>query len=329
MTANTLHSSKWLHRYAKLLTGVTFLLIIAGGLVTSTHSGLSVPDWPLSYGQWMPPMVGGIFYEHSHRMIAASVGVMTLVLTLWVGFTEQKKWLRWMVIGALGTVVLQGILGGLTVLFLLPAPISIIHACLAQTFFTLVVSIAYLTNPALGEDFTLQEKRESSQSIFEPLKKLLFMTAGLTYAQLILGAALRHTENRLIIIPHVLSAFLILIHVIFILVYVFRNLAPRPSNFDEYAALCRLKWTTRHFNLNEALEQNRTFFLGSIILGVISVFQIALGMGSFVFTRMLSEAVQPTILKVLFVTAHQTLGALLLGTTVFLLLHARQIGRVS
>src|SRR3989338_726134 len=140
------HSSVWLSRYTKLLAGVTFLLIIAGGLVTSTDSGLAVPDWPLSYGQFMPPMVGGIRYEHSHRLIAASVGLMTILLVGWLMAVERRRWVRWLGIAALGTVVLQGILGGLTVLYLLPDPVSIFHACLAQTFFALIVALAFFTS---------------------------------------------------------------------------------------------------------------------------------------------------------------------------------------
>src|SRR3989338_2547310 len=100
--------SVWLNRYAKLLAGTTFLLVIAGGLVTSTGSGLAVPDWPLSYGKLMPPMGGGIRFEHTHRMIASRVGLMTLVFSLWLGFSERKRWLRWAGIAAFGMVVAQG-----------------------------------------------------------------------------------------------------------------------------------------------------------------------------------------------------------------------------
>ena len=127
---------------SRLLVAATFLLLIAGGLVTSTGSGLAVPDWPLSYGQWMPPMVGGILYEHGHRMIAATVGLLTLILTLWIGFSEKRRWVRLLAIAAFAAVVLQGILGGLTVLWQLPAAVSVAHAMLGQTFFVLVALLA-------------------------------------------------------------------------------------------------------------------------------------------------------------------------------------------
>src|ERR1700754_2265798 len=118
-----------LHRFAKLVAACTVILVLAGSFVTSTGSGLSVPDWPTTYGWNMftfPPSkwVGGIFYEHGHRLIASTVGFLTIVLSAWLWFTERRRWLRWLGISALVAVVAQGILGGLTVLFFLPAPIS-------------------------------------------------------------------------------------------------------------------------------------------------------------------------------------------------------------
>ncbi|HZY10222.1 MAG TPA: COX15/CtaA family protein, partial [Bacteroidota bacterium] len=119
-----------LHRFAVFTLVCTFLLIIAGGLVTSTQSGLSVPDWPTTYGHFMfffplGDMVGGIFYEHSHRMIASFVGFLTVILAIWIWRKDDRPWMRGLGIVALGTVIAQGVLGGLTVLFLLPTPISV------------------------------------------------------------------------------------------------------------------------------------------------------------------------------------------------------------
>lgn len=105
------------HRFAVFTGCCTFLLLIAGALVTSNDAGLSVPDWPLSYGSLLPPMVGGIFYEHGHRMIAASVGLLSIVLAVWLWRVETRRWVRWLGVAALGAVIAQGILGGLTVLF--------------------------------------------------------------------------------------------------------------------------------------------------------------------------------------------------------------------
>ena len=96
----------WLHRYAKLLVCATLLLVAAGGMVTSTSSGLSVPDWPTTYGQNMfafPPsrMVGGIFYEHGHRLIASTVGFLTIGLVLWVWRSDPRRWMRTLALSAL------------------------------------------------------------------------------------------------------------------------------------------------------------------------------------------------------------------------------------
>src|SRR3989338_6493866 len=109
--------NKWLYRYSIVVVMGTFLLVLAGGLVTSHDAGLAVPDWPTSYGQWFPPMVGNIFWEHGHRMIAGSVGILTLILTLWIHFKEKRKGLRILGWITLGSVVAQAVLGGLTVLF--------------------------------------------------------------------------------------------------------------------------------------------------------------------------------------------------------------------
>ena len=125
-----------LHRFAIFTATVTLLLIVAGALVTSNDAGLSVPDWPTTFGSFykMPHMVGGVKYEHGHRMVAEFVGLLTIILAVWTWRAEKRRWLRILALGALGTVILQGILGGLTVLFYLPAPISSAHAAVAQTF---------------------------------------------------------------------------------------------------------------------------------------------------------------------------------------------------
>ena len=146
----------WLHRYIKLVVASTVLLIAAGGMVTSTDSGLAVPDWPNTYGQFMfsfplEKMVGGIFYEHGHRMIASTVGFLTIMLAVWTWKAEPRRWMRWLGVTALGAVILQGLLGGITVLLLLPAPVSIGHAGLAQLFFCLTITLALFTSPWMDE----------------------------------------------------------------------------------------------------------------------------------------------------------------------------------
>src|SRR2546430_667010 len=109
-----------LHRFAVFLMCCTVCLLFAGAMVKSTGSGLAVPDWPLSYGQVMPPMVGGVFYEHGHRMVATTVGILMVVLAVWLARREPRRWVRRLGLLAVGAVVAQGVLGGLTVIFLLP-----------------------------------------------------------------------------------------------------------------------------------------------------------------------------------------------------------------
>ena len=142
----TFRPNQNVHRFAVFTACCTFLLLVAGALVTSNDAGLSVPDWPLSYGSLAPPMVGGIFYEHGHRMIAAFVGMLSIILAAWLHRVEPRAWVRWVGITAVGAVIAQGILGGITVLFFLPAPISAAHATLAQIFFCTIVSIALFTS---------------------------------------------------------------------------------------------------------------------------------------------------------------------------------------
>src|SRR5213082_3137758 len=154
---------KWLRRFTKFVAAATLFLIFAGAMVTSTGSGLAVPDWPLSYGMVMPPMIGGIFYEHGHRMIAATVGLLTVIQAIWLQLREPKRFARILGWCSVGAVIAQGVLGGVTVLLLLPHSVSIAHAGLAEIFFCLNASIALTT--------------------------LLVIVA---YAQILIGATMRH-----------------------------------------------------------------------------------------------------------------------------------------
>src|ERR1041385_7478029 len=143
--------SKWLHRFAWFTSIATLFLICSGGMVTSKGVGLAVPDWPTTFGynMFLFPVsrwVGGIFFEHTHRLIASVVGCLTIILTIWLAFSEQPRWVRNLGYSALGAVILQGVLGGLRVT-LLEDQIGIFHACLAQGFFALLIVIAVVTSP--------------------------------------------------------------------------------------------------------------------------------------------------------------------------------------
>ena len=191
-----------LHRFATFLAGCTVLLVLAGSLVTSTDSGLSVPDWPTTYGSNMftfPPSkwVGGIFFEHGHRLIASAVGFLTIVLAAWLWLAEPRRWMRWLGVTALGAVIAQGLLGGLTVLFFLPAAISTAHAGLAEIFFCLTVSIALFTSPRwIADD---EGSRFNSRTADDMFRHLATTMTVLIYVQILLGATMRHTGAGLAI----------------------------------------------------------------------------------------------------------------------------------
>jgi cytochrome c oxidase assembly protein subunit 15 len=173
-----------LHRFAVVTAAATFVLLFVGGLVTSTGSGLAVPDWPLSYGQVFPAMVGGVLFEHGHRLVAALVGCLTVVLALWTVIGETRPAVRALGLLALLAVVLQGVLGGVTVLYKLPLAVSVTHACLAQAFFCLTVALATVT----GRRWAVAQPGD----LPAVLPALAWTTTALVFGQLVLGALMRH-----------------------------------------------------------------------------------------------------------------------------------------
>lgn len=187
----------WLHRYALILAVATLLLIAAGGMVTSTNSGLSVPDWPTTYGQQMfafpfERMVGGIFYEHGHRLIASVVGMLIVGLVVAQWRVEPRSWVRHLGWLALAAVIVQGVLGGLTVLLMLPDAISISHAGLAQIVFCLTVAITLFTS----RSWLIPDRAP----VDDPgLRRRAATLTALIYVQILLGATMRHTGGGLAI----------------------------------------------------------------------------------------------------------------------------------
>src|SRR6202030_4706758 len=157
-----------LHRFAVFTASATLVLIVAGALVTSNDAGLSVPDWPTTFGSFykMPAMVGGVKYEHGHRVVAEFVGLLTIILAVWTWRVEKRRWLRFLALAAVGTVVTQGILGGITVLFYLPPAVSSAHAALAQTFFCIAVAMALFTGRNWIEEQPRVEFDQRRPSLF-------------------------------------------------------------------------------------------------------------------------------------------------------------------
>ena len=194
--------------FAALVAASTALLIFAGGLVTSTGSGLSVPDWPNSYGWFMlafplEKMVGGIYYEHGHRLIASAVGFLIVVLAVWLWRAEPRRWVRRLGYLALAAVITQGILGGITVLWYLPDPISIAHASLAQIVFCLTVTIALVTSPGWRRGYDAGASRGASTGASTVgdvnLQQAAAVATVVIYVQILIGATMRHTGAGLAI----------------------------------------------------------------------------------------------------------------------------------
>ena len=186
--------------YTVIVALSTAVLIFAGGLVTSTGSGLSVPDWPNTYGWFMftfplEKMVGGIRYEHTHRLIASTVGFLILLLALWLWRVEPRRWVRRLGYIALTAVIAQGILGGITVLWYLPDAISIAHASLAQIVFCLTVAIALFTSSGWTRGYAAIGGAADDRV----LEKVAAATTGWIYLQIVVGATMRHTDAGLAI----------------------------------------------------------------------------------------------------------------------------------
>jgi cytochrome c oxidase assembly protein subunit 15 len=288
--------SLWPHRLAVITACATFPLLFIGGLVTSKGAGLAVPDWPTTFGYNMflypwSKMVGNIFYEHSHRLVASAVGFLTIALALSLWLQEPRKWLRWLGVAALALVVVQGVLGGLRVT-LLEHSLAIVHASLAQAFFALTVSLAL---------FTSKEWREKIAEVpladYGRLRRLAAVTTGLIYLQVMFGAVLRHTGLRLD--AHLLFAALVTLHVVLLTVRIFKD-------HSDHRRLTR-----------------PALFLSAMLL-----VQLFLGTVSYLgkFTTILRMPIDATVVLT---TTHLAVGALMLVTSLVLTLRFYRYPTVS
>lgn len=183
----------FVHRFSVGTALATLVLLMAGALVTSTGSGLAVPDWPLSYGTLFPEMRGGVIFEHGHRLIAGTVGLLTVFLAYLLWRFEPRSWVRGLGIAAVGLVLTQATLGGLTVLLRLPVGVSVGHALLAQTFFCTVVCLAMVTSPSW------ERPQLPLSSSDESLPAWCLATSCAFFVQLFLGAVMRHSGAGLAI----------------------------------------------------------------------------------------------------------------------------------
>ena len=262
------------------------MVITAGALVTSNDAGLSVPDWPTSFGYLVkvPHFVGGVRYEWSHRMLAGTLVTLTLAIALSTWLVEQRRWMRWLAAGAFCTVIAQAILGGLTVLLFQPPAVSTAHATVAQTFFCIAVAIAVLT----GRKWIEEQPQVEFDSRRPSLITLTLLSIFVLYVQLVLGGMFRH--HGMSWWPHVLNAAIV--------------------SFV-------LAWTAiRAISAYSHIEAVRR---PAIILISLLITQLCLGFTAFL-TRVAwgRNTVQPELPMVASTVAHVAVGALLLATTVVL-----------
>ena len=278
----TYHTS--VHRFAILVVCWTILLLIAGALVTSNEAALSVPDWPLSYGTLTPPMVGGIRYEHSHRVIAGVLGLLSIVLTVWVWAKDERRWLRWFTVMAVVGIAAQAVLGGEVVRQLLHYWLPVAHACFAQIVFAALLSIAVFTSRWWISDQPQLEDTGSPSIHF-----LAIANAAVIYLQVILGAGFRHKEIP--VWPHMVGALIVLGMVIWL------------------AAVLR-----RRFEKSAAISKTR------ILLHAILGTQLLLGLGAYWSRLTTADAPQPMPLMVTLTVLHTVVGAILFGVSVLIVL---------
>lgn len=287
-----------LRRFTKFVAASTLFLIFAGAMVTSTDSGLAVPDWPLSYGMLMPPMVGGIFYEHGHRMIATAVGMLVIIQAVWLQLREPKRFLRILGWVSLAAVITQGLLGGLTVLLLLPKVVSVSHAALAEIFFCINVSIAFFTSRWYH---SLQTVEKGDAPV-----KLAWGLTGLVYLQILAGAVMRHLGAGLAIPDFPLSFGRIVPD--FVSTEIISAYVHRVGGFVVAAAVIAMAIRLLRYDRNHPLRA-----LAQLLVAVVSV-QVLLG-GYVIWT-----AKQPHVTSL-----HVMTGAFTLALSIILTLSSREV----
>lgn len=286
MSENTSQAPRGAYRFAVATSICTVLLLMAGALVTSNDAADSVPDWPLAYGKLIPPLIGGIRYEYTHRVLAGIVGVLTLILAIWITRSERRRPLA-LSLGwtAFALVLAQAALGGFRVVAGYPALSATAHATLAQVFFIAMVGLSLYLSPWWKRDLPKLDDSGSPR-----LRALATWTTLAILVQLILGAAFRHGAFG--IDPHLVGAGVVLVMVVWTGVTAKRR----------FRAVRELRRATILLH---------SFFGIQILLGFAAWWAVA------VLARDLS---QPTLLYVSLTVAHVLGGALTLAASVILTL---------
>jgi heme a synthase len=278
--------NRGVHRFAVFVVWWTVLLLVFGALVTSNNAALSVPDWPKSFGTWFPSLrqlAGGAFFEHSHRVIAAVMGVLTLALAVLIWVKDNRRWLRWFGVIAVAGVAVQAVLGGEVVRQLLQYWLPVLHACLAQIMFAAVLGIAVFTSK-----WWVEERPHLSDSGAPSILTLGILNAATIFLQVVLGAGFRHSEIP--VWPHMVGALLV---------------------------LATVTWTAvaMRKRFGDAPEMKRARLWLHSIFGL----QFLLGFGAY-WGRLASEKTGPTSATVLLTVTHTVVGALLFAFAIMVVL---------
>jgi cytochrome c oxidase assembly protein subunit 15 len=293
----------------------TFLLLIAGGLVTSNDASLSVPDWPTSFGSFrMPKMTGGVLYEHGHRLIAAAITLLTVVLAIWTWMVDKQRWMRLLTALAVVGVLLQAVIGGLSVLSAnWASPYwrlvwTTSHGVFGQIMFCLLAAVALFTSAS----WRAAPRTTLPQSEAGRLRFWTGLLVALLFLQLVLGAAFRHVWTKwgpaaaermepsrivhMFMVPHMVNALLVAIVVVLATVSVMKRAG-----------------------------DDRSLRMPAIFLHILLLAQLCLGFGAFMTRVVLHMDVpQPTSTLVWVTVAHQTIGALMLLFAVVLAIQTRR-----
>ena len=294
--------SKGLHRFAVLVACATFFLIIAGANVTSHDAGLATSDWPLSYGQFFPKMVGNLFWEHGHRQVAMSVGLLTIALVIYLQIRERRTWVKRLGWIALGGVIAQSLLGGLTVKMNLPLAVSAAHATLAQLFFLTTVSLAIFTSRSWMTPASTVSVNGEGLSIRALCVGALLLILG----QLVLGATLRHSATwdqplpTGLLLAHIGGAVIVtLVLGVTVLIVLMRHRG------EKYLA--------------------RPAFVAIALLAV----QLVLGLAAYITRAASPYDPQPLNPMIAVTVAHVACGALVFATTIILTLRVFKVLRAD
>jgi len=277
----------WLHRYSVVVVTCVLLLVVAGGLVTSNDAALAIPDWPLSYGKLVPPLEGGILFEFAHRMLAATVALLTLILALWLQASESRVWVRRLGWVAVATVVGQALLGGAAVRFVDPKALAIAHACLAQVCFGMVVAVC--AGISVGPPSVGTSAAAASTSACATRRTAPLLAAAALLLQTGLGAAVRH--NAASVVPHIAGAAVSTVLVMW----------------------AGLQVLMHHM-------ENPPYRRAAMLLLSLTFSQVFLGMGAYMSRIATADAPQPMPLMVWFTVAHVAVGSLAFGAAVALAL---------